>query len=129
MREIKFRAWDRDDAKMSEIGDRLMNFRGYEIMQFTGLKDKNGKEIYAHDFVAFEIETEFGRMRVMGEVVYHIAAWCVRVLNNYDKAKPYFEFEILNVMIEALHGENPFEVIGNIYEKPSLLQDIRSATS
>jgi len=67
MREIKFRAWDRGNGKMSipfKIGDRYITFsdhRDYvhlwqhiphiEIMQYTGLKDKNGKEIYEGDII------------------------------------------------------------------------------
>jgi uncharacterized phage protein (TIGR01671 family) len=116
MREIKFRAWNTREQYMTlealglngegtqrfqSLTHNSLNLETGEIvwMQFTGLKDKNGKEIYAHDLVAIEIDTEFGKMRVMGEVVYHIAAWCERVLNNYDEEKPFYEFEVMNIMV------------------------------
>lgn len=61
MREIKFRAWDTDNKKMVLWGELLSKnlqnilsmpkYCGYELMQYTGIKDKNGKEIYEGDIV------------------------------------------------------------------------------
>ena len=54
MREIKFRAWDKK-GQMGMINNPILNVvledKRYIIMQFTGLKDKNGKEIFEGDIL------------------------------------------------------------------------------
>ena len=109
MREIKFRVWA--EGRMHEDLDMVrpkdMNKVGYALMQYTGLKDKNGKEIYEGDFLKFP-NNEF-----------------------WTGAKvEWFDVELMLVKgdgcIELNHNDGMYidrdsaEVIGNIYENPEL---------
>ena len=117
MKEIKFRAWDKRFNKM-DFGSgalllRINNTDFSEPMQFTGLHDKNGKEIYEGDILHW----------------YTIYAKENRVVNDY-KLAVYFDEECpgyyvkINKITERLFQSRMkyFEVIGNIYENPELLK-------
>ena len=128
MRAIKFRAWYGKKEKMYEIakvdiwGDidqaacDLANtdeelfdiyLHGVEIMQYTGLKDKNGKEIYEGDILLNKTE-EFGD--IYSKVIF--VDGCFMIL------EPECEYAELTV-VEVV---NDVEVVGNIYENPELLE-------
>ncbi len=122
MREIKFRAWNNQDKEM--YGDDVAKLLLYEeavgkkydkekwvIKQFTGLQDKNGKEIYEGDIVEFRTySTKKGKpfreaVRIEGGLL----------LPFYDPC--YTEDE----QGDWFQGDDPFEIIGNIHENPELL--------
>lgn len=61
MREIKFRAWDKENSEMTlftfddvssgQVGNNDQYISEMVVMQYTGLLDKNGKEIYEGDII------------------------------------------------------------------------------
>lgn len=80
----------------------------YEIMQYTGLKDKNGKEIYEGDVVKVFTNKEWR----IGIIIYEHSGFTIDVTNN--KELEYGRTSII---------ENLTEVIGNIYDNPELLKE------
>jgi len=110
MREIKFRAWNPHEKIMDfdELipAQEVWFDEGTILMQYTGLKDKNGREIYEGDVV---------------EVVGH--AWRddwggIEEVVSWREDGHFFPFGDDDY---AFTGEN-VKVIGNIYENPELLK-------
>lgn len=81
------------------------------LMQYTGLKDKNGKEIYEGDILSIKIYSG-DKVIVEGKTVVEFKDGCFGVIWGHDKA-----FLSLNSFFKT-----KFEVIGNIYENPELLR-------
>lgn len=73
------------------------------VGQYTGLKDKDGKEIYEGDIVQYHPEANMGT----GPVVYELGAF--RVQGDFDALLYHFSLKAL-------------EVIGNIHDNPELLK-------
>ena len=132
MRDIKFRAWDKKHNEMvpdlicfykdggishnNHFNSDISPFRGYmwdsrnlEVMQYTGLKDKNGKEIYEGDIVKYKYTSR--------EQIAEI---------KYNKEKLGFDFADNKVNLSYAYNFrqiNNIEVIGNIYENSELLKE------
>lgn len=131
MREIKFRAWvfgglDEDELPFM-TGVRSITFNAYagpiilwrdheeisyaseyRLMQYTGLHDKNGKEIYEGDVVR-PIDSLGGRYTNVSEVRFSRGQW---VIANF-----------YNLPEDALYTRQyAIEIVGNIYENPELLE-------
>jgi uncharacterized phage protein (TIGR01671 family) len=121
MREIKFRKWTANgNGGWMEYSDNsqvwLINRGEYEgLMQFTGLKDKNGKEVYEGDiFKEVYDEDESGAKLVFWSIV------------KWDKERACFFAGEKNQESDEIGGlqeiVKEFAVIGNIYENGNLLQ-------
>jgi uncharacterized phage protein (TIGR01671 family) len=135
-REIKFRVWDSESKNWYDFEDGFLDYKEMKngqyiaysdlieelvLMQYTGLKDKNGKEIYEGDIVRAVYEEDEGGgwhcdHKVRGKV-YFDTHWGVkfdcrdatqRVAEHWERI-PHTDFR--NV-----------EVIGNVYENSDLLQ-------
>ena len=130
-REIKFRAWDGE--RMKEVLTLGLNegfistpktvapIEDFKLMQYTGLKDKNGKNIYE------------------GDIVCYVTDVVVENIGGYDRTEPEgsigsIEFSNGSFWVKGHesgfydYGEQVFlwselQVIGNIYENPELLNN------
>jgi hypothetical protein len=116
MRELKFRAWD-NGAKMYQICAPMMNIHTGKISndetgrfileQYTGLHDKNGKEIYEGDIVRFL--TQFPKI-----IIFRNGGFGFIMSDDFVGLPGHGYFDEL---IKAA------EVIGNIHENPELLEN------
>ena len=131
MRIIKFRAWDKEKKKWRKIflinplGFPIINIKSeimgqelpeirediIELVQSTGLKDKNGKEIFEGDIVIDE-------MNKISLIVWFEAGF---VLNGkFEEVGTGIIDEYNN---DIFYSEKYLEVIGNIYENSSLIDN------
>ena len=131
MRDIEFRQKIKDSfgggwdyAKLTKSGClhwkfAIQSFQKGTIGQFTGLKDKNGEEIYEGDIVEFLMEgKEF--WQELYEIRYspHRACWQLHLLKqSQHRSSPQY---ISNSFTQS--EADTIEVIGNIYQNKELLK-------
>ena len=84
------------------------------LMQSTGLKDKNGKEIFDGDVLACKTDDEVINLNIFWDEEHALFMF---------ESKKYNEQEPLAELVED--NIYPFEIIGNIYENPELLEVIK----
>jgi uncharacterized phage protein (TIGR01671 family) len=121
VREIKFRGWDKIRKQMvyglcsSEQRHTLI----WELMQYTGLKDKNGVDIYEGDIVK-HCNPHWGHNPKQILVV----EWEEKVSENGKQLiNCGWKFKPIHKGVTTRYVPSvDFEVIGNIYENPELLE-------
>ena len=110
--DLEFR--DKENYWITDLSDAINQPESYKVRQYTGLKDKNGTEIYDGDYIRYSMRT------INGSIYTHVC----RV----------FQHESGTWRIEGYHEDNHSyetkgtvyekrlicEVIGNIYENPEL---------
>ena len=129
MREYKFRAWDETEKHMYNwenlFNQNLKNIFtipeqcGYNIMQYTGLKDENGKEIYEGDIIEFSYDMFVGNFDTFvakGKVVFEEGAFYVEVFEN-ERTTEGEAYLLYSINLDTI------EVIGNTYENKELLDE------
>ena len=120
MREIKFRAWDKlnkemfnveiidfQEKKLYEDTVSYRNFKNIELMQYTGLKDKNGKEIYEGDILSNRNDEK------LYKVIFENGSFRAEFKGDFEE----YSFDLIDVVAQSC------EVVGNIYENPELMED------
>ena len=125
MREIKFRAWSSGRKEMAEV--ESIHFKGNavyliskylrlvanldetELMQFTGQKDMNGKEVFEEDILKLE-NRDFG-------IVQYNNLNC-----NYYIQLINYHFNVAIDFKKVFSYQSKVEIIGNKYENPELLE-------
>lgn len=130
MRKIKFRAWLKEDKKMVNVETmdftdksiqyleksefinayllRRVSFDDVKLMQYTGIKDKNGKEIYENDLISCNKHKNI-------VVFFEGGCFKVKYLRNSTTT--------ITCTLNSFLEKYKCKISGNIYEPPELLEE------
>lgn len=130
MREIKFRAWDKVNRKWADHNQLLNEIKvnasvlspsfltiydeRFDVMQYTGLQDKTGRDIFDGDIVNVYGSIISGPNHNKKIIFTDVCKW------KDDECKYIFKIRERDFGCEHSWG-NDYEIIGNIYENPELL--------
>jgi uncharacterized phage protein (TIGR01671 family) len=135
MRELKFRAWHKDEERWEDFVDirsdgSIMTAWGLDangcfiVEQFTGLYDKNGTEIYEGDVVCYHSYHNLGHVqeKTIGRVV-----WGRTGDSDEWAHSKHYEWTVRgDSLADVADSDYPdeayCEVIGNIHDNPELLE-------
>lgn len=143
--EIKFRAWDKIEKKMRDIERIVWNKgriveicdeRGYlvegkyiknwELLQFTGLKDISGKEIFAGDIVKHSSRAYTPFENSISVVEWFSDNFCYifrkKHTKEYEKDKQVYDTERIANAGGGYGIDFYPEIVGNIFENPEMLK-------
>lgn len=133
MRVLKFRAWSKELGMSDEFNVDAGMFECVlpdAVMQFTGLKDKNDRDIYEGDILKgddnpdYLVQVVFGQFGVRNveteEIIDNVFGWYTKVIptDSLSKCEPFcYDMPLTKYYIK----ECEFEIVGNIYENKELL--------
>ena len=123
----EFRAWDKDNKRMANVfeinflnstvylqGEYRVIFDQVELMQYTGLKDKNGKKIFEGDVIS----------HANGEI-YKVnnRSGCFMADNVRNGKSLRHDEEDVRVWHTLMESQMLIVILGNVYENPELLKE------
>lgn len=134
MRDVKFRAWDKATRKILEVIEidfqgmeilvidheeqeaREAVFGHYELMQYTGLKDENGAEIYEGDIIRITTNLQENGVDYSAQIIFKDGGFCAidGVEDNYGVRR--YRLSDFGYKLK---------ILGNIYENNELLEELK----